>query len=447
MAARKRDGGERAEVSTWRFALRALAYRNYRLFFGGQSVSLIGTWMTRIATSWLVYRLTGSPVLLGVVGFAGQIPTFILGPFAGVWVDRWDRHRTLVVTQILSMLQSFALAGLALGGVITIADIVWLSLAQGIINAFDMPARQAFVIQMVENREDLGNAIALNSSMVNAARLLGPSIAGVIIAALGEGWCFLLDGISYIAVIASLLAMHGVRSIPVTHKAVMQEIKEGWQYAMGFSPIRSILLLLALVSLVGMPYTVLMPIFAGKVLHGGAHTLGFLMGASGVGALAAAFALAARRTVLGLGRVVPLAAAIFGAGLIGFGLSRFLWLSLILMLVTGGAMMQQMAASNTILQTIVDEGKRGRVMSFYSMAFMGMAPFGSLLAGALANSIGAPRTLILGGSICIVGSAVFTLYLPKIRTLIRPIYSELGIIPEVALAVQSTSSLHTPPEE
>jgi MFS family permease len=447
MAARNRKARARDEVSAWRFALRALSYRNYRLFFGGQSVSLIGTWMTRVATAWLVYRLTGSPVLLGIVGFAGQIPTFILGPVAGVWVDRWDRHRTLVVTQILSMLQSFALAGLALGGIITIADVIWLSLAQGIINAFDMPARQAFVIQMVENREDLGNAIALNSSMVNAARLLGPSIAGIIIAAVGEGYCFLLDGISYIAVIASLLAMRGVRSMPAKHKAVLQEIKEGWQYAIGFAPIRSILLLLALVSLVGMPYTVLMPIFAGKILHGGAHTLGFLMGASGVGALGAAFSLAARRTVLGLGRVVPIAAAIFGAGLIGFGLSRFFWLSLLLMLVTGGAMMQQMAASNTILQTIVDEDKRGRVMSFYSMAFMGMAPFGSLLAGELASRIGAPNTLILGGCVCIAGAAAFTFYLPKIRTLIRPIYSELGIIPEVAVAVQNTSALHTPPQE
>jgi MFS family permease len=434
--------------SSWQFALRALSSRNYRLFFGGQSISLIGTWMTRIATSWLVYRLTGSPFLLGIVGFAGQIPTFVLGPFAGVWVDRWDRHRTLVVTQVLSMVQSFALAGLALARIITVGDIVWLSLLQGLINAFDMPARQAFVIQMVDRREDLGSAIALNSSMVNAARLIGPSIAGVIIAAVGEGYCFLLDGISYIAVIVSLLAMDIVRAqAAAARKAVMHELKEGWHYAMGFAPIRSILLLLALVSLVGMPYTVLMPIFAAKVLHGGAHTLGFLMGASGVGALIAALALAARRTVLGLGRVVTLSAGAFGLGLIGFGLSRYLWVSLLLMLVTGGSMMQQMAASNTILQTIVEENKRGRVMSFYSMAFMGMAPFGSLLAGGLADRIGAPRTLMLGGSLCVLGAVAFALYLPKVRQLIRPIYSELGIIPEVAMAVQSASALRTPPEE
>ena len=275
--------------SGWRFAVRALRSRNYRLFFTGQTISLIGTWMTQIATSWLVYRLTGSALLLGVVGFASRIPAFLLGPFAGVWVDRWNRHRTLVVTQIFSMLQSFALAGLALAGIITVREVIWLGLAQGIINAFDMPARQAFVIQMVEDRADLSNAIALNSSMVNTARLLGPSIAGVIIAAMGEGYCFLIDGFSYLAVIASLLAM---RMPAVQHKkaqkAILHELKEGWSYVTHFVPIRSILLLLALISLVGMQYTVLMPIFAAKVLHGGAHTLGFLMGASGVGALVGA---------------------------------------------------------------------------------------------------------------------------------------------------------------
>ena len=437
-----------SELGAWKFALRALGYRNYRLFFGGQSISLIGTWMTRVATSWLVYRLTGSAFLLGIVGFAGQIPTFVLGPFAGVWVDRWDRHRTLVVTQVLSMLQSFALATLALAKVITINEIIWLGVFQGLINAFDMPARQAFVVQMIENREDLGNAIALNSSMVNAARLIGPSIAGVLIAAVGEGYCFLIDGISYIAVIISLLMMRIVPlELAVRRKAIWHELREGWQYAMGFGPIRAILLLLALVSLVGMPYTVLMPIFAGQVLHGGAHTLGFLMGASGVGALIGAAKLAARRSVLGLGKVVPLAAALFGGGLIGFSFSRALWLSLLLMLLTGGAMMQQMAASNTILQTIVDEDKRGRVMSFYSMAFMGMAPFGSLLAGSLANRIGAPYTLTIGGALCILAAAAFSSYLPKIRELIRPIYAEMGILRELATGVQTATALQTPPED
>lgn len=443
------EPGNAEQQSSWKFVLRALGYRNYRLFFSGQSVSLVGTWMTRIATSWLVYRLTDSAFLLGIVGFAGQIPGFVLAPFAGVWVDRWDRHRTLVVTQILSMLQSFALAALALGGIITVGDIIGLSLAQGLINAFDMPARQAFVVQMVENREDLGNAIALNSSMVNAARLIGPSIAGVIIAAAGEGYCFLIDGISYIAVIVSLLLMRiTVRQArPAERRALRHELKEGWDYVARFVPVRSILLLLALVSLVGMPYTVLMPIFAGSILHGGAHTLGFLMGASGVGALAAALMLAARKTVLGLGRVVPLAAAIFGAGLIAFGYSRILALSLVLMLVTGGAMMEQMAASNTILQTIVDEDKRGRVMSFYSMAFMGMAPFGSLLAGSLAAHIGAPNTLAISGVLCVLGAAWFAIHLPELRRHVRPVYVRLGIISEIASGIQNASVLRMPPEE
>lgn len=437
-----------ARSLSWKFVLRALLYRNYRLFFSGQSVSLIGTWMTRVATSWLVYRLTHSAFLLGIVGFAGQIPTFLLGPFAGVWVDRWSRHRTLVVTQILSMAQSFVLAGLALAGVITIADILWLSLAQGIINAFDMPARQAFVVEMVENREDLGNAIALNSSMVNAARLLGPSIAGVIIAAFGEGYCFLIDGFSYLAVIASLLLMHlAGRSRAHSQKAVLHELREGWTYVRRSLPIQSLLLLLALVSLVGMPYTVLMPIFAAQVLHGGAHTLGFLMGASGVGALGGAVFLAARKSVLGLGRMVPQAAALFGAGLIAFGFSRSLWLSLLLMLIVGGAMMVQMASTNTILQTIVEDNKRGRAMSFYSMAFLGMAPFGSLLAGMLASKVGAPRAVMLTGSFCIVGAAGFALRLPEIRKAIRPIYRGLGILPEMATGIQKATDLQVPPEE
>ena len=438
-------GGQQA--SAWAFALRALRHRNYRLFFGGQSTSLIGTWMTRIATAWLVYRLTHSAFLLGFVGFCGQAPVMLLGPFAGVWVDRLDRHRTLVVTQVLSMIQSFWLAGLALAHVITVGDIIALSLFQGAINAFDMPARQAFVVQMVEDRADLSNAIALNSSMVNGARLIGPSLAGIIIAAFGEGYCFLIDGISYIAVIASLLMMHIVVAQPRARRTrVLHELREGWQYVSSFTPIRSILLLLGLVSLVGLPYTVLMPIFAGSVLHGGAHTLGFLMGAAGVGALAGAFTLATRRSVLGLGRLVMYMAIGFGAGLIGFASSRWLALSLPLIAVAGFCMMTQMAASNTILQTIVDEEKRGRVMSFYSMSLMGTAPFGSLIAGAAAARIGAPRTLMIGGSICILGGLWFYTQLPKIRAVVRPIYRKLGIIPEVAAGMQA-ASVACPPEE
>jgi MFS family permease len=432
----------------WRLVLRALSYRNYRLFFGGQSISLIGTWMTRIATSWLVYRLTDSAFLLGVVGFSGQIFTFLLAPFAGVWVDRWDRHRTLVVTQVLSMLQSLALAALALSHIITVGQIIVLSLLQGAINAFDIPARQAFVVQMVENREHLGNAIALNSSMVNAARLIGPSIAGLVIAAVGEGYCFLIDGLSFIAVIVSLLAM---RVTPLAARAVrpdmLAELREGWEYVSTFVPIRSILLLLAAISLVGMPYTVLMPVVAVNILHGGPDTLGFLMAASGVGALAGAIHLAARKSVLGLGRLIAITAGVFGAALMAFAMSHWLWLCLLLLPVAGFAFMQQMAASNTILQTIVREEQRGRVMSYYSMAFLGMVPFGSLFAGMLAAHIGVPLTLALGGAGCIAAALWFAGHLPTVRSLVRPIYVELGIIPEVAAGIQTATALQTPPKE
>ncbi len=430
----------------WRLIVRALRHRNYRLFFGGQGISLIGTWMTRVATGWLVYRLTGSAFLLGLVSFAGQIPILVLGPFAGVWVDRLNRHRVLVVTQVLSMLESFALAALALSGVITVLEIILLNLFQGAVNAFDMPARQAFVIEMVEDRQDLGNAIALNSSLVNAARLVGPSVAGLLIAAVGEGYCFLLDGFSYMAVIASLLAMSVVPWTARVHQSVMSELREGWDYVRGFRPIWSILLLLSLISLVGMPYTALMPIFAGSILHGGAHTFGFLMAASGVGALIGAFTLAARQSVLGLGRLIPMTAAAFGASLIAFAASRQLWLSLLLLVVTGFSFMQQMASSNTILQTVSEDSKRGRVMSFYSMAFQGVAPFGSLTAGAVANRIGAPDTLMIGGAICICGAAVFAWQLPVLRRLVHPIYAQMGIVPEVATGIQAASVLQEPPE-
>src|SRR3954452_1425356 len=432
------------ELSSFRFALRALGSRNYRLFFAGQTVSLIGTWMTRIATSWLVYRLTRSPFLLGITSFAGSIPLFLLAPIAGVWIDRWDRHRTLIVTQVVSMVQSFLLAALALTGTVDIWHIVALMLLQGVVNALDMPARQAFLVEMVDQRDDLPNAIALNSSMVNAARLLGPSVAGLIIAAVGEGYCFLIDGISYLAVIASLAAMQVTKKPRHAGKrSAFAEMREGWQYVSQSLPIRSILLLLALVSLLGMPYTVLMPVFAARVLHGGPHTLGYLMGAIGVGALAGALLLAARRTVLGLGRVIPLSAAIFGGALIAFGLSHLFWLSAILLLAAGFGMMRQMAASNTLLQTIVEDEKRGRVMSFYAMAFAGMSPFGSLLAGILAQRFGAPGTVIASGVFCIVCAAVFARQLPRLRQVIRPIYVQLGVLPEVASGIESASELQS----
>jgi len=428
--------------------LRALSHRNYRLFFAGQSISLVGTWMTRVATSWLVYRLTNSALLLGVVGFAGQIPSFILAPFAGVLVDRWDRHRLLIVTQVLALLQSLAMALLTMTGAIKMRHIIVLSVVQGLINAFDMPARQAFVVEMVDRREDLANAIALNSSMVNAARLLGPSIGGGVIAALGEGWCFMIDAISYLAVVGSLIAMRIGRRLaqPNTDANILQQLREGWSYATRFAPIRNILLLLAFVSLVGMPYTVLMPVFANEVLHGGPNTLGVLMAASGVGALTGAVFLAARKTGLGLGKFIPMMAGAFGAGLIAFSFSRVLWLSLVLMVVTGMGFMVQMAVSNTVLQTIVDEDKRGRVMSFYTMSFMGTAPFGSLLAGILAERIGSPRTLLFGGVGCIVGVIWFAATLPELRRDVRPIYARIGILPEVATGIQQSTEFSVPPE-
>ena len=411
------------------FATRALRSRNYKLFFTGQGVSLIGTWMTRIATSWLVYRLTGSAALLGIVGFASQIPAFVLGPLAGVWVDRWDRHRTIVVTQILSAVQSLALAVLALAHIITVWEIVALALFQGLINAFDMPARQSFVIHKVEHRDDLGNAIALNSSTANAARLVGPAIAGLVVAQVGEGYCFLIDGVSYIAVIVSLLMMR-IAAAPARKPArhVLHELHEGWHYVVNSVPIRSILTNHAIVNLFGMPYSVLMPIFAAKVLGGNAHTLGFLMSATGVGALLGAMMLAARKNVIGLGRRIVMTTALFGAALLSFSLSRYLWLSLLLLPLAGFGMMQEMASSNTILQTIVDDEKRGRVMAFYSMAGQGMLPFGSLLAGTLAARFGAPVTLALCGIVCMMGSVWFAGRLPRIRQLVRPIYVRLGIV-------------------
>ena len=432
---------------TWPEPLRALRSPNYKLFFTGQSISLIGTWMTRIATSWLVYRLTDSALLLGVVSFAGQIPSFFLAPIAGVWIDRWNRHRTLVWTQVFSMIQSFALAALALTGTINIWSLSALVLMQGLINAFDMPARQAFVVEMIVDRADLGNAIALNSSMVNGARLIGPAIGGLIIAAVGEGYCFLIDGISYIAVIISLLMMTVNRTAARgAAKRVWSELAEGWKYVVESDAIRSILLQLAVVSLIGMPYTVLMPIVAGTVLHGGPHTLGFLMGASGVGALISAITLAMRRTVVGLGRMIAISSAVFGAGLIVLGLSRVFWISMPIMLFTGFGMMQQLAASNTILQTIVADDKRGRVMSFYTLAVLGITPIGSLLGGTFASRFGAPATLVCGGVCCIGGAAWFARKLPALRVLIRPIYRRLGILPEVAAGLQSATALEVPPE-
>lgn len=408
---------------------RALRSRNYRLFFSGQSVSMIGTWITRIATSWLVYRLTDSALLLGLVGFAGQVPTLLLAPFAGVIVDRSDRHRLLVWTQVLSALQSLALGVLALSGHITVAWILVLQVMQGLINAFDTPARQAFVVQMVEDRADLPNAIALNSTLVNGSRIIGPSIGGLIIAAVGEGWCFMIDAISYVAVIGSLLAMDvtHVRPAPGT-TSLFDELRDGYRYVSGFPPVRMALLLLAIVSAMGMPYTVLMPVIASQVLHGGAHTLGFLMTASGLGAVFGALYLASRRSVIGLGRVMMIATLTFGVGLVAFGLARSQWLAMVVLPFVGAGFMVEMASTNTILQTITEERLRGRVMAFYAMAFFGSAPIGSLLAGVLADRIGAPATIVLGGAACIAAGLWLMTALPRLRELVRPIYIERGIL-------------------
>jgi MFS family permease len=439
----------RAPATGWRSIGRALRHRNYRLFFTGQSISLIGTWLTRVATSWLVYRLTGSAWLLGVLGFAGQIPTFLLAPLAGVLVDRWDRYRVLVVTQVLAMIQSGLLAGLALAGVTNVWPYFALSVLQGFINAFDMPARQSMVVQMVDDRADMPNAIALSSSMVQTARLVGPAIAGVLIAAAGEGWCFVADALSYGAVIASLLLMRlapRARPSAAGSGRVLHEMKEGVLYVARFAPIRALLLLLAVVGLMGMPYTVLLPVIAREVLGGGAGTFGTLQSAAGLGALAGALYLASRKSVLGLERVIAGAAAVFGAALIGFSRAGVLWLALPLLLLTGAGMMLQIAASNTILQTIVDEDKRGRVMSLFAMSVFGTVPLGSLLAGALAHRVGAQSTILAGGVVCMVAAGVFFRALPELRRTVRPIYVRLGILPELPAVLEVATDLAPPVE-
>ena len=436
------DSSSAAPAARRQGLLRALRHRNYRLFFGGQSLSLLGTWITRLAVSWLTWRLTHSAVLLGVVGFAGQIPTFLLGPVAGVWVDRLDRHRVLLATQVLALVQSFALAALAIPGVIQVWHIIALQVFQGAINAFDTPARQAFLVDMVEDRADLPNAIALNSSMVNVARLVGPSVAGVLIASIGEGWCFFVDGVTYFAIVGSLLAMRVARRArPEVRKKVLHDLHDGLRYAFGLAPIRAVLLLLALVGFAGMPYTVLLPVIAAETLHGDSHTLGFLMGATGIGALGGAFVLASRDTVIGLGGWIPRASALFGLGLMAVGLSRWLPLSLPIMVVTGFGFMVQLASSNTVIQTLVREDMRGRVMAFYGMAFMGVTPFGSLIAGALASRVGAPWTVFGGGLLCVLGAAVFYRQLPALREVVRPIYVERGVLPAVAQGLRSATAL------
>jgi MFS family permease len=429
------------------YMLRALGQRNYRLFFGGQVISLTGTWMTMTATSWLVYRLTGSSLMLGLVGFAGQGAAFLMSPVAGTFVDRLDRRRLLVATQTLSMLQSFALAALTLSGHVTIELVIVLLAFQGVVNAFDMSGRQAFVVELV-SKADLPNAIALNSSIFNAAQFVGPMVAGVIVAAAGEGQVFLADGFTYLAVLLALLAMRlAARPAPTPSGAgIAVQVREGLAYVHRSVPIRSIMGLLFCTSLVGLPYKVLMPVYAKDVLGGGSATYGLLVGATGCGAMAGALWLAGRKTVLGLGRMISLAAALFGSALVALAFTRTLWLSLPLLVVTGFGFIVQMASSNTVIQTIVEDSKRGRVMSFYVMAILGAMPIGSLLGGAAAERIGAPNTLICGGAGCLLAALWFRSKLPRVREAVRPIYERLGILPEVSSGLQMASRM-LPPEE
>jgi len=395
-------------LSGIRHILRALRYRNYRLFFTGQIISLTGTWMQNMAMGWLVYRLTNSPVALGIIGFTSQITTFFISPFAGVWADRWNRHKIIIITQCLAMLQAFIFAYLALSGTIKLWHIIVLSVFFGLVMSFDMPVRQSFTVDMIDNKQDLGNAIALNSLMFNIARFAGPTIAGPVIAWLGEGMCFLLNAVSYLAVLISLFAMRMPQSKTEKDSGhIMQSMKAGFIYTFSFAPMRFIMLLMGMVSLIVLPYAVLLPVFARDVLHGNAQTLGFLMGASGLGALSGAIYLASKKSTKGLGGTIARAGIIMGIGLIAFALSTVLWLSLLLMVFIGFGIMVHMASSNTLLQTIVDDDKRGRVMGFFIMAFIGLAPFGSLLAGWLAARIGTPDALLIAGIICLLGAILF----------------------------------------
>ena len=387
---------------------RALRHRNYRLYFTGQSISLIGTWMQQMAIGWLVYRITNSAFMLGLTGFLSQIPTLILTPLAGVLADRYNRHYILIITQVLAMIQALVLAILIMAKVISVWYIIALGIFLGIIGAFDAPARHAFVVEMVSKREDVNNAVALNSLIFNAARLIGPSIAGILVAIIGEGMCFLVNGISYIAVIAALLSMRITpKIIEKQHKHIIHGLKEGFSYVFGSASMRSILLLTGLVSLMGMSYVVLMPIFAKDILHGGPNTLGFLMASSGLGALIGAVYLASRKDAKGLREVIFLTTNVFGVGLIAFSFSRDLWISMIILAFIGFGMMVQMASNDMVLQTIIRDDMRGRVMSFFLTAFMGMVPFGYLLSGSMASRIGAPNTLIVCGSSSIIGSLLF----------------------------------------
>ncbi|HXU16432.1 MAG TPA: MFS transporter [Terriglobales bacterium] len=406
---------------------RALRHRNFQLFFGGQLISLIGTWMQSVAQSWLVYRITHSSLLLGSVGFAGQFPVFLAAPLGGIVADRYNRQRVVIGTQVASMLLAFALALLTLTHRVTVREIFWLAALLGVVNAFDIPGRQSFLVEMV-GKEDLINAIALNSSMFNGARIIGPAIAGLLVAKIGEGWCFLVNAVSYIAVILGLFMMRVTLRNQRPQGSPIAHVMEGFRFVQKTAPIRAILLLLGLVSLVAMPYTVLMPIFADKILHGGARGLGILMGATGVGALLGALTLATRTGVYGLGRWITFSCGGFGISLIAFAVSRNFWLSTILLVPVGFCMMLQMSSSNTLIQSMVPDHLRGRVMSVYSMMFMGMAPFGALFGGAVADRLSAPIAVSIGGVAALGGAAIFGLRLPSLRVEARRLIVAQGMV-------------------
>jgi MFS family permease len=423
------DNDSAAEQRRLNFAttFRALRHRNFQLFFGGQLISLIGTWMQSVAQSWLVYRITHSSLLLGSVGFAGQFPVFLAAPLGGIVADRYNRQRVVIGTQVASMLLAFALALLTLTHRITVGEIFWLAALLGVVNAFDIPGRQSFLVEMV-GKEDLINAIALNSSMFNGARIIGPAIAGLLVAKIGEGWCFLVNAVSYIAVILGLFMMRVTLRKQRPQGSPIAHVIEGFRFVQKTAPIRAILLLLGLVSLVAMPYTVLMPIFADKILHGGARGLGILMGATGIGALLGALTLATRTGVYGLGRWITFSCGGFGISLVAFAVSRNFWLSTILLVPVGFCMMLQMSSSNTLIQSMVPDHLRGRVMSVYSMMFMGMAPFGALFGGAVADRLSAPVAVGMGAIAAIGGAAIFGIRLPRLRVEARRLIIAQGMV-------------------
>src|SRR6202790_445161 len=409
-------------------AFRSLRHRNFRLFFSGQLNSLVGTWMQSIAEAWLIYRLTGSSVLLGLLGFVSQIPIFLLSPIGGLAADRWPRQRVVISTQIASMSLGFTLAALTLTGRIRVWELIVLATLLGVVNAFDVPARQSFLIEMV-GREDLLNAIALNSTMFNGARVAGPAVAGLLVAQVGEGWCFFLNAVSYIAVIAGLLMMRIEKSLAAHDgSSPIEKLREGLRFVRHAIPIRTLLLLLGLVSFAALPFAVLVPIFADRILHGGASAYGNLMGAVGFGAMCGAFTLAMRQQLRGFGNIVAYSAIGLGISLTLFGASRWYWFSFAALAVAGYAMMMQFTSANTLIQAMVPDQLRGRVMSLYSMMFLGMSPLGSLVAGKLAQHIGAPRTVALGGLISLVGGVVFALKWPSMRAPARELVAAQGMM-------------------